>query len=455
MKPITKKQPTITLGIKRLGINGEGIAYHQNKIVFVKGALPKEKVLVRIQKDQGKFMEAKLIKVLKENKERQKAPCPIYDTCGGCQLQHLSYQGQLAFKKDLLKQALHKFKPIGYEHFKLLDTIGMENPWYYRNKAQYQVRKIKKRPSAGLFKENSHDLVELTDCLVQMPKTQELINYVMNMVRNLDISVYDERKNEGFLKTLMVRTGLQTNEIQLVFISHEREIPHHQTLITEIPKQFPEVVSIMQNIQPTKSSVIFGPHTYHLWGKETIEDKIDEVTFDLSARAFYQLNPKQTKVLYDEARKALDLKKEETLVDAYCGVGTIGLSMAHLAKEVRGMDIIEESIEDAKKNAKRMNLTNTHYETGKAEDLLPKWLKEGFKPDAIVVDPPRTGLDKPLLDALLKYPVKKLVYVSCNVSTLARDLAPLSRKYQVEYLQSVDMFPHTARCEVVVKLRLK
>ncbi len=455
MKPTTKKQPTITLGIKRLGINGEGIAYYQNKIVFVKGALPKEKVLVRIQKDQGKFMEGKLVKILKENKERQVAPCPIYDTCGGCQLQHLSYQGQLAFKKDLLKQALHKFKPAGYENFKLLDTIGMDDPWHYRNKAQYQVRNIKKRPSAGLFKENSHDLVELTNCLVQMPQTQEVINFVMNMVRHLKIPVYDERKNEGFLKTLMVRTGLHTNETQLVFITHEREIPHHEELITEIPKHFPNVVSIMQNIQPTASSVIFGDNTYHLWGKETIEDKIDEVTFDLSPRAFYQLNPKQTKVLYDEAKKALDLKKEETLVDAYCGVGTIGLSMAHLAKEVRGMDVIAESIEDAKKNAARMNVTNTHYETGKAEELLPKWLKEGFKPDAIVVDPPRTGLDKPLLDALIKYPVKKLVYVSCNVSTLARDLVTLSNKYQVEYLQSVDMFPHTARCEVVVKLRLK
>lgn len=182
---------------------------------------------------------------------------------------------------------------------------------------------------------------------------------------------------------------------------------------------------------------------------------MNDLTFELSARAFFQLNPKQTKVLYDEARKALDLSQNETVVDAYCGVGTIGLSLAHLAKEVRGMDIIPQAIDDARTNALRKGFTNTHYEVGTAEELLPTWLKQGFKPDAIVVDPPRTGLGEPLLKALTQFPAKKLVYVSCNVSTLARDLQVLAKTYQIDYLQSVDMFPQTARCEVVVKLTKK
>lgn len=211
----------------------------------------------------------------------------------------------------------------------------------------------------------------------------------------------------------------------------------------------------MQNIQDKKTSLIMGDETIHLWGKETIDEQINQVSFELSARAFFQLNPSQTKVLYEEALKALDLKKDKTIVDAYCGVGTIGLSLADQAKEVRGMDIIPQAIQDAQKNASKMGLANTHYEVGSAEELLPKWLREGFKPDAIIVDPPRTGLDEKLLTAIVKQPSQQLIYISCNVSTLARDLKPLSKIYTVDYLQSVDMFPQTARCEVVVKLTKK
>lgn len=197
-----------------------------------------------------------------------------------------------------------------------------------------------------------------------------------------------------------------------------------------------------------------GDDTTHLWGKESIEEHLDELVFDLSARAFFQLNPEQTAVLYEEARKALAPEEDERIVDAYCGVGTIGLSLAKQVKEVRGMDTIEAAIADAKRNAARLELTNTHYEVGSAEELLPKWLNEGFRPDGIIVDPPRTGLDTHLIQALLKRPAKKLVYVSCNPSTLAQDLVKLSKSYKVDYLQSVDMFPQTARAEVVAKLSL-
>lgn len=452
-----KTNQTLTLKIKRLGINGEGIAYYKRLIIFVTGALPNETVVARISKATPRFAEADLVKITKKSPDRIIPPCPVYEECGGCQLQHLAYNKQLDFKKDLLRQALEKYKPDGYQDFELRDTLGMEDPWHYRNKAQFQLRKNKQtnQVEAGLYRADSHQLVPLKDCLVQEETTQKVINTVTKLLTKYDVPIYDERINAGILRTLMVRIGIETGEVQVVLITKTKKIPKVNPLIREITQRLPEVASIMQNIQDKKTSVIMGDETIHLWGKEVINEKIDEVSFELSPRAFFQLNPQQTKVLYQEAVNALDLSTPKTIVDAYCGVGTIGLSLAKRAKEVRGMDIISQAIDDAKKNAEAMNLTNTHYEVGTAESLLPKWLKEGFSPDAIVVDPPRTGLDDQLLKAIQASPSPQMVYISCNVSTLARDLVSLSKIYHVDYLQSVDMFPQTARCEVVVKLSKK
>lgn len=450
-----KEGQSISLKIKRLGINGEGIGYYKKTIVFVPGALPKEDISVKITKVAPRFVEAQLTKIIKSAPERVVPPCPVYEECGGCQLQHLAYPAQLTFKKDLLKQALNKFKPRNFEKYPLRKTIGMKNPWNYRNKAQFQLRKIDGEIEAGLYQADSHHLVPIDDCLVQQPATTKVMNALVELLNKYQLPIYNERKNSGIFRTLMVRVGIKTNEVQVVFITQSKKFPQKHALIDEITQQLPEVVSIMQNVQNKRTSIVMGDETIHLWGKESIEEKINEVTFDLSPRAFFQLNPEQTEVLYNEAIKALDLQENETVVDAYCGVGTIGLSLAKKAKEVRGMDIIPAAIEDAKLNAERLGFTNTHYEVGTAEELLPKWLQAGFKPDAIVVDPPRTGLDQKLLKAIMKQPPKKMVYISCNVSTLAKDLVDLAKVFEIDYLQSVDMFPQTARCEAVVKLTRK
>ncbi|WP_413488621.1 23S rRNA (uracil(1939)-C(5))-methyltransferase RlmD [Carnobacterium divergens] len=444
------------LTIKRLGINGEGIGYYKRTIVFVKGALPEEEVVAEVTEIMPRFATATIKKIRKPSKNRVTPPCEVYEACGGCQLQHLSYNKQLDFKRDMVLQSLEKFKPVGFEEFDIRPTIGMDDPWRYRNKAQFQVRKNEDdKVIAGLYGEGSHKLVNIDNCLVQRPETTKTVNIVKQLLSDLDIPIYDEVKHSGIIKTIVARVGIETGEVQLVLVTNSKKLPTKKQFLEQVKLQLPEIVSIMQNVNQEKTSLVMGEETIHLAGKESLTEKLDTLEFDLSARAFFQLNPIQTNVLYDEARKALDLQKDETLVDAYCGVGTIGLSLAKEAKEVRGMDTIPEAIADAKENAIKMGFDHVRYEVGKAESLLPLWLKRGFKPDALVVDPPRTGLDPELIKAIVKAKPKKMVYISCNPSTLGRDLEKLSRSYKVDYLQSVDMFPQTARCEVVVKLTAK
>lgn len=439
----------IPLKIKRMGINGEGIGFYQKTLVFVPGALKGEEIYCQITDVKRNFVQAKLLKINKESKFRVQPACEIYQACGGCQIMHLRYDKQLDFKQDLLLQALKKFKPAGYEHFDIRPTIGMDQPTHYRAKLQFQTRSFKGKVTAGLYAEGSHRLIGITDCLVQDEVTQTIINAVSDLLTKHRIPIYNERREQG-IRTVMVRRARQTGQVQLIFVTSCQV--NLTRLIEQLTKQFPAIITVALNWNQSKSSEIYGERTEILWGQEAISEAVLDYEFSLSPRAFYQLNPQQTEVLYGEAVKALDIDGTEHLIDAYCGVGTIGFAFARKVQSVRGMDIIPEAIQDARKNAERLGLKNTHYEAGKAEDIIPKWYEEGYRADALVVDPPRTGLDDKLLDTILHYKPAKMVYVSCNVSTLARDLAKLAKVYDVEYIQSVDMFPHTARTEAVVKL---
>lgn len=446
---------TLKLKVKRLGINGEGIAFYKRTIVFIPGALPTEEVLVKIVKKQPKFMSAQLLRIIKPAKERVTPPCPHYNQCGGCQLQHLSYNAQLQFKKDIIQQALTKFKPKGYENFTLYDTIGMPEPYHYRNKLQYQVRNQNNQPTMGLFKENSHTLIPIDDCLVQIPLTQQIANECLRLIKKYHLSIYNERKHQGLVKTVMVRIGQKTNEAQVTLITTENKWPRKEAFIYDLTKKFKNIVSVTQNINPDKTSLIMGDKVICHFGKSSIQEQLNGVVFDLSTRAFFQLNPTQTEVLYHEVFKALNATQDDIVIDAYCGVGTIGLSLAKQVKAVYGMDIIDDAIENAKYNATLSDIHNAHYVTGAAEEVLPQWINEGIKPSAMVVDPPRTGLDDKLINTIKQQSIQKLVYVSCNISTMARDLVKLVEYYDVNYIQSVDMFPQTARVEAVVSLTRK
>lgn len=445
---------TFPLTIKRLGINGEGVGYFKRQVVFVPGALPGEEVVVEATKVLPKFSEGKIKKIRKKSEHRIAPPCPIYEQCGGCQLQHLDYKQQLNEKRDIVVQAFERYSKTPIEKLNIKETIGMDNPWGYRNKSQFQVGLDKQKVIAGLYGLNSHKLIDIADCMVQHSATTKVTQVVKTILQDLKISVYNERTRKGLIRTIVTRVGIQTGEVQLVLITGSKEIPRKELLMKEITKRLPEVKSIIQNINGQKTSLIFGEETYHLHGKEVIQETLGDLSFELSARAFFQLNPEQTVKLYDEVKKAAQLTGSEKLVDAYCGVGTIGLWLAKGAAEIRGIEVIPEAIEDARKNAQKHGYKNATYAVGKAEALLPKWVKQGWRPDVIVVDPPRTGCDDQFLQTVLKVKPKKMVYVSCNPSTLAKDIEQLSKLYRVEYVQPVDMFPHTAHTEVVVRLVL-
>jgi len=438
------------LTIKRLGINGEGVGYFKKTVVFVPGALPGEEVVVEATKIQQKFAEARVKKIRKKSQHRTKPPCPIYEECGGCQLQHLKYSQQLVEKRDILIQALERHTKFDIEKLDIRPTIGMDDPWLYRNKSQFQLGEIKGNYIAGLYSMNSHRLIDIPNCIVQHPATNKAVRVVKEILNELKIPVYNERKNTGLVRTIVARVAVGTGEVQVVLITTKKQLPKKDQIVAEINKRLPEVKSIIQNINGKKTSLIFGDESLKLGGEETIQEVLGDISLELSSRAFFQLNPSQTVKLYDEVKKAAALTGKEKIVDAYCGVGTIGLWLAKDAGEIRGMDVVKEGIEDAKKNAKRHGIKNAHYEVGTAEKIMPKWIKEGWKPDCIIVDPPRTGCDDALLDTILKANAKKVIYVSCNPSTLAKDLNRLSKKYKIEYMQPVDMFPQTAHVECVV-----
>ncbi len=450
-----KLKQTFPLTIKRLGINGEGVGYFKRQVVFVPGALPGEEIVAEATKVNPKFAEAKIKKIRKKSEYRVQPPCPVYDECGGCQLQHLRYDQQLKEKRDIIIQALERHTKLNPEKLSIKETIGMEDPWNYRNKSQFQVGQKDGKVLAGLYGMNSHRLINIEHCAVQHPQTTKATETVKRILQDLRIPIYNERNRKGLVRTIVARVGIQTGELQIVLITTQKELPKKDIIIEKIKSELPEVKSIIQNVNGEKTSLIFGQETMNLDGRDFIQETLGDLQFELSARTFFQLNPEQTVKLYNEVKRAAALTGKEKVADAYCGVGTIGLWVADQAAEIRGMDIIRESIEDAKKNAARHGIKHAKYVVGKAEEWLPKWTKDGWKPDVIIVDPPRTGLDQQLLRTILKVQPKKVVYVSCNPSTLAKDISVLSTKYKVKGIQPVDMFPQTAHVESVTELILK
>lgn len=449
-----QKNDYIDVTFEDLTHDGAGVAKVDGYPIFVPKALPGEKAKIKVIKINKSYGIGRLMELYERSRYRVDVPSSDAHKYGGCQLQHMSYEGQLQFKENQVRQVLTRIGKL--EDVKVHPILGMDNPWHYRNKAQVPVGEKDGKLIAGFFKPRSHEIVDTNESLIQIPEINEAVQAVKEICSELGIPAYNEEAHKGVLRHIMARYGKQTGELMVVIITRTADIPHKNKLVKEIIARLPKVKSIVHNVNPKRTNVILGEKTTVLWGNEVIYDYIGNVKFAISALSFYQVNPDQTKVLYDKALEYAGLTGEETVIDAYCGIGTISLFLAQKAKKVFGVEVVPEAIEDAKQNAELNGITNAEFAVGEAEVVIPKWYKEGNKADVLVVDPPRKGCDEALLKAIIDMKPKKVVYVSCNPATLSRDLRILEDGgYKTLEVQPVDMFPQTMHVECCALLKLR
>ena len=438
--------------IDDLSHDGLGIARVDGFLLFVADALPDERVVARIISAKKKYGHAKAIEWLKKSPSRVIPPCPLFEQCGGCQIQHMSDEAQLEFKKQIVVRNLEKFGKIIDPPVK--DVIGMDAPWRYRNKTQIPFgRDAEGKLVAGFYKNRSHEIIDMPSCLVQTEVADEIVLFVKQLAKEHRIEPYDEQTGSGVLRHVVVRTGFKIGELMVIFVTNSKRLPHQEALCQRLTEAFPAIKSIAHNVNEQVTNVIFGEETAILAGEPYIVDELDGLKFLISPRSFYQINPVQTEVLYRQALEYAAVDENSVVFDAYCGIGTITLFLARKAKAVYGVEIVPDAIADAKKNAKANGLDNAVFEVGKSEVVIPRLIEEGIVPDVIVVDPPRKGCDVVLLDAMIKARPKRIVYVSCDSATLARDVAILADGgYVLDVVQPVDMFPQTSHVETVALL---
>ena len=437
--------------IESLTHDGVGVARVDGFPVFVANALVGEEINMKVTLVKKTYAFGRAVDYFVTSGERVKPECGIYKQCGGCQVQHLSYEGQLKMKHDTV---VNHLKRIGHiEDANVLPTIGMQNPSRYRNKTQVPFGYADGKVVAGFYQKRSHEIINMQSCLIQTDISDQIVETMRQLCQELEIDPYNESLNLGVLRHVIVRVGFKTEEIMVTLVTRTHEIPNSELLIQRLVSKYPKIKSIAQNVNPKVTNVIFGDETRILYGEPYIYDEMNGIRFAISPRSFYQVNPIQTETLYSKAVEYAQLSGNEIVFDAYCGIGTITLFLAQHAKQVYGVEIIPEAIEDAKMNARLNGFENTQFAVGKSEEIIPAWIENGIVPDVIVVDPPRKGCDRSLLDTMLEAAPDRIVYVSCDSSTLARDLRVLiDGGYKLEVVQPVDMFPQTAHIECVAKL---
>ena len=449
-----KKNERYTLDIIDLSYEGMGVAKIDGYPLFIENALPGERVEVLVVKAGNKFGYGKVEKWLTESPDRQ----PLKDNrllrTGIAPLAHLNYEQQLLFKQKQVENVMSKIAKM--PEVNILPTIPMENPVGYRNKAQIPVRRIDGRLATGFYKKNSHELVEIEDYYIQDPAIDEAIKRVRDILQLFQVRGYNEAKNEGQIRHIIIRRGHYSHEMMVVLVTRKEKFFKEKEIASIIHEELPEVVSVVQNINEEKTNVILGDKEKVLYGRSYIEDQLLGKTYRISSKSFYQVNTEQTEKLYQTAIEFAALQKEDTVIDAYSGIGTIGLSLADKVKEVYGMELVPEAIEDAQFNALTNKIENAHYEVGKAETVMKKWQDKGIKPSVIVVDPPRKGLDARFIASAIDMAPAKLVYISCNPATFARDAKLFAESgYEVKKVQPVDLFPQTHHVELVALLAPK
>ena len=443
----------LSVHVEDLTHDGSGVAKVEGYPLFIPGALPGEEVDIQVGKTLKNYGFARLLNITKPSPDRVKPPCHVFSECGGCQMQHLSYEGQLVQKRKTVRDVLDRIGKL--PHVPVHPVKGMDDPWRYRNKSQIPFSERDGKVVSGFYRSRTHHIVDTDICLIQSHEADDLMAMLKYELHAIGIDAYDEKTHLGLLRHLIVRKGRTSGEVMVVLVTRKKKFTQKTAAIELIKRVIPGVTSIMQNFNTEKTNVIFGEETVLLYGKPVIMDSIGNIDFEISARSFYQVNPEQTEVLYGQALEYAQLTGNESVIDAYCGIGTISLFLAQKAKEVYGVEIVPEAIEDAKRNAELNGIDNAYFEAGPAEVVIPKWYADGKRFDVLVVDPPRKGCDEELLKTILAFKPKRVVYVSCNPGTLARDLRILEDGgYRTQEVQPVDMFPHSSHVECVALLEL-
>ena len=452
--PVKKNQEYI-VDIIDNGYEGEGIAKINDYIIFIPQAIKGEKCKILILKTTTSHGFGKILEILETASSREKVDCSTYTRCGGCNLRHISYQTTLRMKQEVVQNLANKTLK---QKITVQNTIGMKNPYNYRNKAQFPVGIDKEgSPIIGVFAQRSHTIIPIQNCKIQTEISQEIARSIIEFIKENKISIYDEEKQNGAIRHIVIKVGKYTKQIMCILVVNEEFGKTNENKLVEmLCTKYKDVKTIVKNINNKNTNVILGKQNVNLYGDGYIEDKLGEYTFKISPMSFYQVNPIQAEVLYNTAIEAANLSKEDTLFDLYCGIGTIGIFASKFVKQVYGIEIVEQAIEDAKENAKINKVDNAEFICGDVEFAFDELInKKKIIPTAIIVDPPRKGLDEKTIQNILKIKPEKLVYISCNPSTMVRDIAKMEDVYVAEKIQPVDMFPYTSSVECVAVLKLK
>ena len=445
------KNDIVEVEIVDLTHEGAGVAKVDGFVFFVDNALPGEVIKMRVLKLKKNIGFGKVEEYATLSPNRNQDIDATYLRSGIADFGHMTYEEQLKFKRKQVVDNL--YKTAGISDVEVAETLGMDTPYAYRNKAQVPVRRVKGQLETGFYRKNSHDLIPIEDFLIQDKEIDKLIVFVRDLLRRYDLKPYDEKEQTGLIRHLVVRRGHYSGQMMLVFVTTRPKVFRIDQVIAKITEAFPSVVSIIQNINDKNTNAIFGKEFHTLYGQDTITDSMLGNDYEISAQSFYQVNTEMAEKLYQTAIDFSDLNSDSIVIDAYSGIGTIGLSFAKQVKEVYGVEVIETAVEDAKKNAERNGITNAHYVADSAENAMAKWSKDGIKPDIIIVDPPRKGLTESFIKASVAMQPEKITYVSCNPATMARDIKLYQELgYELKKVQPVDLFPQTHHVETVALL---
>ncbi len=457
-----KKNDMLTVKIEDMGHDGEGIGKVDGYTLFVKDAVIGDTVKVKLMKTKKNYGYARLMEIVEPSKDRVEPRCAFARQCGGCQIQALSYEKQLEYKQNKIRNNLLRIGGFSEEELVMEPIIGMEEPYYYRNKAQFPVGCDKDgKLVTGFYAGHTHSIINNRKCHLGVDVNEEILNIVLDYMEKNHVTAYDEENHKGLVRHVLIRYGFQSKEIMVCLVINGTSLPSSKKLVDALVK-IPGMTSISLNVNREKTNVILGQEVKVLWGQGYITDKIGNVAYQISPLSFYQVNPVQTEKLYGKALEFAGLEGNETVWDLYCGIGTISLFLAQKAKKVYGVEIVPAAIEDARRNAKLNGITNAEFFVGKAEEVLPEFYEKYEREhpgshataDVIVVDPPRKGCEESVLDTMVKMGPRRIVYVSCDSATLSRDLKYLrERGYRLEKVQGVDQFSHTTHCECVCCLR--